>query len=239
MEGKTALRKFTPLVIVGWGTVFCVALLLSGCVNHPIDCAAGIYHSDCLPGTAGYQTPPNSWYNPSLAPGVADNRRAIDTAECQAYVMQAVSLPKLSAPQTPIPTIHSPNQYNVSGSVNGEPYNATVTEFSSFDPAADLQAANAYTELLNRSSRETAQYAAAVRVRNQLADACMLKRGWTNAYAGQQPDLTPSPTVELQAPNAGLPTQPNDLKSDPTSQSPVSIDKPVQRYDAWQTDHGN
>ena len=33
----------------------CVALI--GCANHPIDCALGIHHSDCLPDTAGYDDP--------------------------------------------------------------------------------------------------------------------------------------------------------------------------------------
>jgi hypothetical protein len=32
-------------------------LLLAGCANHPIDCAVGFYHADCLPGTAGYSDP--------------------------------------------------------------------------------------------------------------------------------------------------------------------------------------
>lgn len=31
--------------------------LLSGCANHPVDCAVGFHHSDCLPGTAGYDDP--------------------------------------------------------------------------------------------------------------------------------------------------------------------------------------
>jgi hypothetical protein len=33
------------------------ALLLSGCANHPIDCAVGFHHADCLPGTSGYDDP--------------------------------------------------------------------------------------------------------------------------------------------------------------------------------------
>jgi hypothetical protein len=31
--------------------------LLAGCANHPVDCALGFHHSDCLPGTAGYDDP--------------------------------------------------------------------------------------------------------------------------------------------------------------------------------------
>ena len=33
------------------------AALCVGCANHPVDCGMGIYHADCLPGTAGYADP--------------------------------------------------------------------------------------------------------------------------------------------------------------------------------------
>jgi hypothetical protein len=32
-------------------------MVLCGCANHPVDCGLGIYHADCLPGTAGYADP--------------------------------------------------------------------------------------------------------------------------------------------------------------------------------------
>jgi hypothetical protein len=32
-------------------------VVLAGCAHHPIDCAVGITHNDCLPGTAGYSDP--------------------------------------------------------------------------------------------------------------------------------------------------------------------------------------
>ena len=34
-----------------------LAGILSGCANHPVDCAIGFHHGDCLPGTAGYDDP--------------------------------------------------------------------------------------------------------------------------------------------------------------------------------------
>jgi hypothetical protein len=43
------MRKIILLVVV--------SLSLSGCANHPIDCAVGFAHADCLPGTAGYADP--------------------------------------------------------------------------------------------------------------------------------------------------------------------------------------
>lgn len=45
-----SIRKRRTYSIVG-------LLMLSGCANHPIDCAVGFTHSDCLPGTAGYDNP--------------------------------------------------------------------------------------------------------------------------------------------------------------------------------------
>lgn len=34
-----------------------LALVVAGCAHHPVDCAVGFYHADCLPGTAGYSDP--------------------------------------------------------------------------------------------------------------------------------------------------------------------------------------
>jgi hypothetical protein len=48
-----------------------VALALSGCANHPLDCSLGISHNDCLPGTAGYQA-------------IANRQNSAD-AVCQSY----------------------------------------------------------------------------------------------------------------------------------------------------------
>ncbi len=47
------------------------ALGLAGCANHPIDCAVGFYHSDCLPGTAGYDNP--------------DKFADVDDKQCRSY----------------------------------------------------------------------------------------------------------------------------------------------------------
>jgi len=48
--------------------------LLAGCANHPIDCAVGFHHGDCLPGTAGYDDP--------------DKFAAVDDRACQSYGMK-------------------------------------------------------------------------------------------------------------------------------------------------------
>jgi hypothetical protein len=44
MEAEMRLASLSPLV-----------LALVACANHPVDCAVGIEHRDCLPGTAGHQ----------------------------------------------------------------------------------------------------------------------------------------------------------------------------------------
>ena len=38
-------------------SVFIALQILSACANHPVDCAVGFHHADCLPGTAGYDDP--------------------------------------------------------------------------------------------------------------------------------------------------------------------------------------
>jgi hypothetical protein len=43
---------------------------LAGCANHPLDCAIGFAHGDCLPGTAGYRA--------SQAKRNADDSRCLD-----------------------------------------------------------------------------------------------------------------------------------------------------------------
>jgi hypothetical protein len=48
-----------------------LSMFLSGCANHPMDCAIGFHHGDCLPGTAGYDDP--------------DKFAAQDDKACQSY----------------------------------------------------------------------------------------------------------------------------------------------------------
>jgi hypothetical protein len=42
---------------MGRKTPLIALLFLGGCANHPVDCAIGFHHGDCLPGTAGYSDP--------------------------------------------------------------------------------------------------------------------------------------------------------------------------------------
>lgn len=44
-----------------------VLVLLAGCAHHPLDCAAGYAHEDCLPGTPGYNNFQRGYY-PSPVP---------------------------------------------------------------------------------------------------------------------------------------------------------------------------
>lgn len=52
-----------------------VSACLSGCANHPVDCAVGFHHEDCLPGTAGYDNP--------------DKFADQDDKACQSYGLKA------------------------------------------------------------------------------------------------------------------------------------------------------
>ncbi|MCL5229713.1 hypothetical protein [Pseudomonas nunensis] len=63
-----------------------VALLMSGCANHPLDCATGlIAWDDCLPGTKGYVIRQESLKNLAAAEGQKANS---DDAECQSFGAQ-------------------------------------------------------------------------------------------------------------------------------------------------------
>lgn len=60
-----------------------VALLMSGCANHPLDCATGlIAWDDCLPGTNGYANRQESLNNLAAAKQL---QAAKDDAQCQSY----------------------------------------------------------------------------------------------------------------------------------------------------------
>lgn len=51
------------------------AIILTGCANHPVDCAVGFHHPDCLPGTAGYDDP--------------DRFAVVDDMQCRSYGLMA------------------------------------------------------------------------------------------------------------------------------------------------------
>ena len=54
MFNRTANMPCSPLSIV---VLIAATIFLSGCANHPLDCALDfVPHDDCLPGTAGYDS---------------------------------------------------------------------------------------------------------------------------------------------------------------------------------------
>jgi hypothetical protein len=105
----------------------------------------------------------NSWQNPGLAADAAARQLQIDTAECEAGALQAVALPSPASPPA------GPSSYELRGQINGTPYTASVTPSDSggFDPARSVAEGAAFAQQLS-----------AIRLRRQLAQACMLKRGW-------------------------------------------------------------
>lgn len=57
--------------------------VLSGCANHPLDCATGLVAwDDCLPGTRGYEIRQQSMANLSAAKAAKDIR---DDEQCRSY----------------------------------------------------------------------------------------------------------------------------------------------------------
>lgn len=69
-----------------WTVVVGTALLLSGCANHPLDCATGLVAwDDCLPGTKGYTIRQESLKNVAAAEG---HQATSDDAECQSFGAQ-------------------------------------------------------------------------------------------------------------------------------------------------------
>jgi hypothetical protein len=170
-----------------------------------------------------------TWYNPSVDPAVAERQQEIDSAECTAIAMQSIPMPVLPAP-TP-----AQNNYPVRGTItldgeNGETYTGQYTANGNAAPPIDLE----------RSFQEgmaSAQTVQAYRARDNLAAACMMRRGWVKATAEQQPNpVTASASV--------IPTP------QPTAAQPIQSAAPIatvaspsgaayQGFDAWQKNHGN
>jgi hypothetical protein len=150
-----------------------------------------------LPGCSRY-----TWQQPGLDPATAERARQIDTAECTAAAMQAITLP--NPPQAP--AVAAPSEYSLSGTttvygpdgeVNTGYYSGTARASSSGgDRAADGIAAF--------QARE--DHSNAVNARNGLANACMLRRGWVKVRSGQEPMSAPTvaappvSTVQASAP---------------------------------------
>lgn len=93
--------------------------------------------------------PKYTWTNPSLAPVAMDGQRQIDSAECTAIAMQGV----------PLPTMPSETNINVNVDQFGGHMTETGTEIES--------------RQIDLENKRQAQIA-----RRNLAEGCMLKRGW-------------------------------------------------------------
>lgn len=126
-------------------TVGSVLILLAGCAHHPLDCAAGYAHEDCLPGTAGYNNFQHGYY-PS----------------------QIVVNPHPQYQASPQPQQYNTNcySYGAGNTVNTNCHTVpqlTVPQAYVYDPLSLIQQNNA-TEVqaaqiraLNRQSGEVAQ----------------------------------------------------------------------------------
>jgi hypothetical protein len=192
-------------------------------------------------GLAGC-VPRYTWYNPGVDPAVADRQRAIDSAECAAVAMQSIPLPSL--PTIPAPVAQSStNNYPVSGTItldgaNGEIYTGQYRA-NSFGAGYVINPAEAQMEGAEAGlvAGEAYRRDQAYQAQGRLADACMMRRGWTKVRAGQPPNLTPAPAAVVQAPLAAAmpPSQP----AAPTATAPSLSGAAFQSFETWQKSHGN
>ena len=127
-------------------------------------------------------TPRYTWQNPSVAPALADRQRQIDSAECGAIAMRAVPMPNVSMPADVSPP--EPRNYRISGNTStfgpgGTMYNSTFQGTATAAPAGTSYAEGvrqlAEADAMNA---QAAQMRAAEKARDNLADACMMRRGW-------------------------------------------------------------
>ncbi|WP_072017585.1 hypothetical protein [Erwinia typographi] len=66
--------------------IIIMSIVMSGCTNHPLDCATGLVAwDDCLPGTVGYNIRQQSLKN--LAAAVQEKNDK-DDRQCRSYGAQ-------------------------------------------------------------------------------------------------------------------------------------------------------
>ncbi|MEI9995645.1 MAG: hypothetical protein WDM91_13705 [Rhizomicrobium sp.] len=172
--------------------------------------------------------PRYTWDNPSLAPGLADRQRAIDSAECTATAMRAIPLPDLPAISTTAPSGYTVSgtttSYGPSGQVQNGYYSGTVSGGGDAAQAG----ANAYLLMQAGFARS-----AAVRAQANYAAACMMRRGWVKEKPGEQPSV--ASTAMPQVPETLVPAQQSSPPSNDTLQPVVSVEQPFQSFDDWRS----
>jgi hypothetical protein len=167
---------------------------------------------------------------------MADRQREIDTAECNVAAMQAVPSPQMPAlPPSPVPQSYSVSgtatTYDANGNAHTGYYSGRASsEGSAFDPAKSMMEGAAAAQFGHDSYQSNV-------ARRQFAEACMLRRGWTKAMAGQQPNLTAIPASTAQPPPATA--TPRVQSATPTSTAVSPTTAPYQSFDGWQKGHGN
>jgi hypothetical protein len=64
--------RLMPLILI------LVSVLIGGCAGHSVDCATGASHSDCAPGTEGYEQLKQQQQ-------ATKSEAVIDDARCRSY----------------------------------------------------------------------------------------------------------------------------------------------------------
>ena len=130
--------------------------------------------------------PSYTWENPQISPGDASRQFAIDQAECTAYGMNAIPVPDRTAAALPPPAVQH--------------YRTTTTVIPGIDPygnAFPMMVQTTESPQMSDSIRQAAEATAnfqaiqdnaridkAYQAQDQLAEACMLQRGWRKIVQG-------------------------------------------------------
>ena len=80
IRGGTLLFFIGATMKILWACV--LVLLVTGCSNHPLDCALGTPRADCLPGTNGYAEHQRRVDN---IEALRAAKNANDDAKCRSY----------------------------------------------------------------------------------------------------------------------------------------------------------
>ena len=150
--------------------------------------AANIVFATCLfanPILSGC-APTYTWENPQISPGDASRQFAIDQAECTAYGMNAVPVPDRTAAALPPPAVQ---HYRTTTTVipGIDPYgNAFPMMIQTTESPQMLDVAKQSAEITEnfQAIQDNARINKAYQVQDQLAEACMLQRGWQKVVQG-------------------------------------------------------
>jgi hypothetical protein len=129
--------------------------------------------------------PSYTWNNPSVSSAEASRQFEIDKAECTAFAIQSIPVPPQSTYQPPVATTQP--SYSVSGSVTIYDANGNM-HFGQYSGMAHSSAPINYLQQIEtgeQTAQESARRDEAFQAQDNLAEACLLKRGWQKVPTAQ------------------------------------------------------